>query len=141
VDGRIFISGQIGLVPGSLSVPSPQTLATEISLASQHSDRVARALSGHNHNHAASGSGGGRLGRDSDDGGHAQQMILYWVTEERHISYSILAAQRLDVSEFPLEILLTMARCFPYHGLTRKDTNDGFCFPYSEMPRRRSSWL
>jgi diphthine-ammonia ligase len=103
VDGRIFISGQIGLVPGSLSVPSPQTLATEISLASQHSDRVAKALSGHNHGHGASGGGGGS---------HAQQMILYWVTEERHISYSILAAQRLDVSEFPPEILLTMLGVF-----------------------------
>ena len=97
MDERIFISGQIGLVPSSLSVPSPQTLATEIPLASQHSDRVVRALSGRH------GTTGGRVGRDSDDDeededdGHAQ-MILYWVTEERHISYSIMAAQRLDVS-------------------------------------------
>ena len=29
--------------------------------------------------------------------GHAQ-MILYWVTRERHISHAIAAAQRLDVS-------------------------------------------
>ena len=92
MNGRIFISGQIGLIPSSLSVPSPQTLATEIPLASQHSERIVRALSSR---HAA----GGRFGRDSDsdDDGHAQ-MILYWVTEERHISYSIMAAQRLDVS-------------------------------------------
>jgi diphthine-ammonia ligase len=90
-EGRIFISGQIGLVPSSLSVPYPQTLATEISLASQHSDRVVKALSSR---HDATG---GRLARDSDSDGHAQ-MILYWVTEERHISYSIMAAQRLDVS-------------------------------------------
>ena len=106
VDGRIFISGQIGLVPSSLSVPSPQTLATEISLASQHSDRVVKALS---NRHDA----GRRLGRDSDDDGHTQ-MILYWVTEERHISYSIMAAQRLDVSRVPPHSKSHNARCFPH---------------------------
>jgi diphthine-ammonia ligase len=99
VDGRIFISGQIGLVPSSLSVPSPQTLSTEIPLVSQHSDRVVKALSSRH------GGGGGRLGRDSDDDGHAQ-MILYWATEERHISYSIMAAQRLDVRESHSKILM-----------------------------------
>jgi hypothetical protein len=101
VDGRIFISGQIGLVPSSLGFPSPKTIATEIPLASQHSDRVAKALSSR---HDA----GGRLGGDSDDeDGHAQ-MILYWVTEERHISYSIMAAQRLDVSKSPAQILIML---------------------------------
>lgn len=128
--GRIFISGQIGLVPSSLSVTSPQTLATEILLASQHSDRVVKALSGRH------GTTGGRVGRDSDDDeeeeeddGHAQ-MILYWVTEERHISYSIMAAQRLDVSsEFPLKDLNRIARCFPYTEISprppkkRKETD------------------
>ena len=88
VDERIFVSGQIGLVPSSLSIPSPQNLATEISLVSQHSDRIVKALS-------SSSSGGGGWE------GHAQ-MVLYWVTEERHISYSIAAAQRLDVSLFLL---------------------------------------
>ena len=106
--GRIFISGQIGLVPSSLSVPTPQTLATEIPLASQHSERVVKALSSR---HAA----GGRFGGDSDDDdGHAQ-MILYWVTEERHISYSIMAAQRLDVSSYSKKNL--DSRRFPYPRL------------------------
>ncbi len=84
-DERIFISGQIGLVPSSLSVPSPQSLATEIPLVSQHSDRIVKALS------SSHGAGGGW------EASHPQ-MILYWVTEERHIPYSISAAQRLDVS-------------------------------------------
>jgi len=87
VDERIFVSGQIGLVPSSLSIPSPQNLATEIPLVSQHSDRIVEALS-------SSSAGGG--GWD----GHAQ-MILYWVAEERHISYSIAAAQRLDGDAMP----------------------------------------
>jgi diphthine-ammonia ligase len=84
VDEHTFVSGQIGLVPSSLSVPLPRSLATEIPLVSQHSDRIVKALSS---------SAGGGCGWD----GHAQ-MILYWVAEERHISYSIMAAQRLDVS-------------------------------------------
>jgi hypothetical protein len=84
VDERVFISGQIGLVPSSLSVPSPQSLAIEIPLASQHSDRIVKALSNN-----ASGGGGWD--------GHAQ-LILYWVTQERHISHAISAMQRLDVS-------------------------------------------
>jgi diphthine-ammonia ligase len=86
VDERVFVSGQIGLVPCSLGIPSPQSLATEIALASQHSDRIVKALSGN-----AGGAGG------PWDTGHAQ-LILYWVTQEPDISHAIAAAQRLDVS-------------------------------------------
>jgi len=112
VDGRIFISGQIGLVPSSLSLPSPQTLAIEIPLVSQHSDRIVKALS------TRHGAAGGRLGRDSDDDeGHAQ-MILYWVTEERHISYSIMAAQRLDRDATPT--LFLTVKGLPKDALVEK---------------------
>jgi enamine deaminase RidA (YjgF/YER057c/UK114 family) len=82
VDERVFVSGQIGLVPSSMSIPAPRSLATEIPLASQHADRIVKALS--------SGAGGGW-------DGHAQ-LLLYWVAQERHISHAIAAAQRLDVS-------------------------------------------
>ena len=82
VDERVFVSGQIGLVPCSMSIPAPQNLATEVPLASQHADRIVKALS--------SGAGGGW-------DGHAQ-LLLYWVAQERHISHAIAAAQRLDVS-------------------------------------------
>lgn len=69
-----------------MSMPSPQSLTTEVTLASQHADRVIEALS------SSAGGGGGRW-----DDGHAQ-LILYWAVEERHISHAITAAQRLDVS-------------------------------------------
>jgi len=69
-----------------MSMPSPQSLATEVPLASQHADRVIKALS-----NSAGGGGGGW------DDGHAQ-LLLYWAVEERHISHAITAAQRLDVS-------------------------------------------
>ncbi|KAJ7228530.1 hypothetical protein GGX14DRAFT_613390 [Mycena pura] len=45
VDELIFVSGQIGLIPSSLSLPSPQSLALETALALQHVSRVASALS------------------------------------------------------------------------------------------------
>ncbi len=81
----MFVSGQIGLIPSSLAIPFPQSLATEIPLVSQHADRVVEALLSNNN------AGDGR-------GGHAQ-MVLYWLTQERHVSYAITAAQSLDVSE------------------------------------------
>ncbi|KAK7695941.1 hypothetical protein QCA50_000580 [Cerrena zonata] len=40
----IFMSGQIGLIPRNLTLPSPPSLATETALASQHVERVTRAL-------------------------------------------------------------------------------------------------
>ncbi|TFY65643.1 hypothetical protein EVG20_g5452 [Dentipellis fragilis] len=44
VDDRIFVSGQIGLIPSSLALPAPPSLAMEAALASQHADRVVQAL-------------------------------------------------------------------------------------------------
>ncbi|KAJ3563369.1 hypothetical protein NP233_g8983 [Leucocoprinus birnbaumii] len=43
-DERITISGQIGLIPSSLTLPSPSSLATEFALSSQHVSRVTAAL-------------------------------------------------------------------------------------------------
>jgi len=97
-----------------MSMPSPQSLATEVPLASQHADRIVKALSG-----SAGGGGGGGGWND----GHAQ-LILYWAAEERHVSYAITAAHRLDVS-------LLKAYTGPNHNLVYN----------SETPRRRSSWL
>jgi diphthine-ammonia ligase len=70
-------------VPCSLTIPEPQSLPTEISLVSQHADRIVKALS--------TNAGGGW-------DGHAQ-LILYWLTQEPHIPYAVAAAQTLDVSE------------------------------------------
>ncbi|RDB22801.1 Diphthine--ammonia ligase [Hypsizygus marmoreus] len=61
---HVFISGQIGLIPSQLSLPSPWSLATETALACQHVARVVNVLSS---------SGGGWKG-------HAQA-ALYWVSD------------------------------------------------------------
>ena len=80
----MFVSGQIALIPSSLAIPFPRSAATEIPLVSQHADRVVEALLSNN-------AGDGREE-------HAQ-MILYWLTQERHVSYATTAAQSLDVRE------------------------------------------
>ncbi|KAH9977937.1 hypothetical protein BGW80DRAFT_1435618 [Lactifluus volemus] len=85
VDERVFVSGQIGLIPCSLTMPSPQSLSTEIPLVSQHADRIVKALSNH--------AGGGW-------DGHAQ-LILYWLTQQHHISYAVAASQTLDGDATP----------------------------------------
>ncbi|KAF8897662.1 hypothetical protein BD779DRAFT_1608204 [Infundibulicybe gibba] len=48
-DDRIFISGQIGLVPCKLMLPSPESLAVETALALQHVRRVTDVLGARAH--------------------------------------------------------------------------------------------
>ena len=45
MDNRIFISGQIGLTPASLTLPSPPSLGYEMALATQHVERIIDVLS------------------------------------------------------------------------------------------------
>jgi len=87
----VFVSGQIALIPSSLAIPFPRSPATEIPLVSQHADRVVEAL----------------LSNNADDGreGHVQ-MILYWLTQERHVSDAITAAQSLDRGYTPTLFLV-----------------------------------
>ncbi|KAI0303257.1 hypothetical protein BC826DRAFT_903387 [Russula brevipes] len=102
VDERIFVSGQIGLVPSSLDFLSPQTLANQVPLVSQHSNRIVKALSSSACN--------------AWDG-HAQ-MILYWFTQEHHISCAIEAAQRLDRDATPT--LFLEVKALPRGALVEK---------------------
>ncbi|KAJ6515757.1 hypothetical protein C8R45DRAFT_1140671 [Mycena sanguinolenta] len=67
-DEQVFISGQIGLIPASLCLPSPSSLALETALSLQHVDRVTRAIS-------------------TNTGGWAghTQLALYWLANIRHL--------------------------------------------------------
>ncbi|KAI0682865.1 hypothetical protein BC835DRAFT_1409526 [Cytidiella melzeri] len=62
-DQRVFISGQIGLIPHNLALPSPQSLSLETALACQHVNRVTNALKAN--------SGGGWTGH--------VQLAVYWL--------------------------------------------------------------
>ncbi|KAG8746860.1 hypothetical protein FRC10_003382 [Ceratobasidium sp. 414] len=44
VQDQIFVSGQIGLIPARMTLPSPPSFATEAALAFQHADRILAAL-------------------------------------------------------------------------------------------------
>ncbi|OSD04160.1 hypothetical protein PYCCODRAFT_1407777 [Trametes coccinea BRFM310] len=68
-DERIFISGQIGLIPSSLTLPSPQSLGFESALLFQHVHRVVEALKNN--------SGGGWAGH--------YQGIVYWLANGNDI--------------------------------------------------------
>ncbi|KAJ7180235.1 hypothetical protein C8R43DRAFT_1093586 [Mycena crocata] len=70
VDDRVFISGQIGLIPGSLSLPSPQCLASETALSLQHVNRVTDVL--------IANTGGGWIGHT--------QLALYWLANASDLS-------------------------------------------------------
>ncbi|KAF8195745.1 hypothetical protein K438DRAFT_1918923 [Mycena galopus ATCC 62051] len=69
IDDLVFISGQIGMIPPTLSIPSPQSLALETALSLQHVDRVTRALSTNTGSWA----------------GHTQ-LALYWLANASHLS-------------------------------------------------------
>lgn len=68
VDDRVFISGQIGLIPSSLALPSPPSLGLETALACQHAERISESV------------------REATGGweGHAQ-LIVYWHSNVDHV--------------------------------------------------------
>lgn len=128
VDERVFVSGQIGLIPSSLTIPFPQSLATEIPLVSQHADRVVEAL----------------LSNNSGDKheGHAQ-ITLYWLTQERHVSHAITAAQSLDPGSTPT--LFLVVKDLPKGALIEKQvlyhTGRGFAADDEDGDSERVSHL
>ena len=72
----MFISGQIGLLPRSLELPSPPSLALETALACQHVRRITEALKNN--------SGGGWQGHT--------QLALYWLqnfADLRHVKPAV----------------------------------------------------
>jgi diphthine-ammonia ligase len=69
VNDRILISGQIGLIPSCLTLPSPPSLAIETALSFQHVERVTNALK--------TNTGGGWNGY--------AQAVLYWIAKSSDI--------------------------------------------------------
>jgi diphthine-ammonia ligase len=83
VNERIYISGQIGLIPSSLTLPSPPSLAIETALSFQHVERVTNALKAN--------SGGGWNG--------FAQAALYWLAKASdivHVKQASMAYERVD---------------------------------------------
>lgn len=71
---HVFISGQIGLIPSSLSLPSPPSLATETALAFQHVNRVTAVM------------------RNGWTG--TMQLALYWLVDQGDLSVIVETCQK-----------------------------------------------
>ena len=78
---RVFISGQIGLIPSQLVLPFPRSFSTEFALASQHVGRVISALQ--------ESSGGGWDGHS--------QLTFYWLVDSNDLRHSKIGHHALQV--------------------------------------------
>ncbi|KAF7355433.1 Diphthine--ammonia ligase [Mycena sanguinolenta] len=101
-DEQVFISGQIGLIPASLSLPAPQSLALETALSLQHVERVTRAIS-------------------TNTGGWAghTQLALYWLTNIGHLSAVRRGHSALE-SETAIPTLFLVVENIPKSALVEK---------------------
>ncbi|OAX44530.1 hypothetical protein K503DRAFT_729194 [Rhizopogon vinicolor AM-OR11-026] len=74
VEPYVFVSGQIGLLPSSMALPSPSSLALETALVFQHTDRVIRAA-----NYA---------------GGHIM-LSIYWLADKADVIHVRRACEKI----------------------------------------------
>ena len=101
IDEHVLVSGQIGLIPASLSLPSPQDPATETALVFQHTERVVDAV------RKSSGKWKGHM-----------QLAIYWLVEWERAE-GIVAASELLVSIIPPIALIPS-----YLSTGKNHTND-----------------
>ncbi|KAG0709763.1 hypothetical protein DFH29DRAFT_1012164 [Suillus ampliporus] len=80
----VFVSGQIGLLPPSLTLPSPPSLALETALVFQHTDRVIRAA--------------------NNAGGHVL-LSLYWLVDNADVMHVQRACEKFG-EETPMLFLV-----------------------------------
>ena len=94
----MFISGQIGLLPYNLTLPTPQNLPLETALACQHVERISRALQ--------TNSGGGWEGH--------VQLAVYWLQNYDDVAVVREAVKdlvcMLKVLHVRIDIILSEAR-------------------------------
>ncbi|KAF8165224.1 hypothetical protein B0H34DRAFT_647649 [Crassisporium funariophilum] len=134
-DESVFMSGQIGLVPNKLLLPSPQSLSMELALASQHVERVTRALE--------QNSGGGWDGQEL--------LNIYWLNDSSNISHVKTGHRCLQVSEMPT--LFLVVKELPKGALVEKqvslhtgicqvlDEEDGEMSLHKCMPMFEEGWI
>ncbi|KZT26860.1 hypothetical protein NEOLEDRAFT_1161800, partial [Neolentinus lepideus HHB14362 ss-1] len=102
-DQRIFISGQIGLIPSSMSIPSPRSLFQETALVYQHVTRIMDVLKGH-HPDARPGQA---------------QLALYWLSDRGNISI-VKKAGELYTDDADVPTLYVSVKSLPRDALVEK---------------------
>ncbi|KAL1722389.1 hypothetical protein EV715DRAFT_193280 [Schizophyllum commune] len=103
-DERIFVSGQIGLIPASLALPSPASLATETALAFQHVERIVDAVKTNN--------GGGWTGQ--------VQSAVYWLADGADARYVEEARALYDTKHGQAPSLFVAVKALPKGALVEK---------------------
>ncbi|KAL0067559.1 hypothetical protein AAF712_005274 [Marasmius tenuissimus] len=96
---RIFISGQIGLVPSSVALPDPRSLALEMALSTQHVSRVVDVL------------------KNSWEG--YNQGAIYWLDEPMNL-HAIRTASRLCGRDEAAVKLFAAVKTLPKGALVEK---------------------
>ncbi|TFK55996.1 hypothetical protein OE88DRAFT_1622520 [Heliocybe sulcata] len=103
VHHRIFISGQIGLIPSSMSMPSPRSISTETTLVYQHVKRVMEVLKGHHPNARP---------------GHTQ-LALYWLSRKADIPI-LRTATEIYTEDTNVPTLYLVVKALPRDALVEK---------------------
>ncbi|KAJ3517961.1 hypothetical protein NLJ89_g148 [Agrocybe chaxingu] len=113
---RVFISGQIGLIPSHLVLPLPRSLAKEMALASQHVARITSALK--------ENSGGGWEGHI--------QLIIFWTTVPANLSHVKEGHHVLQLPSSPA--LFLVVKELPKDALVEKQVllHTGRCQVYED---------
>ncbi|KAJ7094639.1 hypothetical protein B0H15DRAFT_969751 [Mycena belliarum] len=102
-DNRLFVSGQIGLIPSSLSLPSPQSLALETALSLQHVSRVTDAV--------RTNTGGGWMGHT--------QLALYWLARAADLP-AVKHGHEAIEERSAAPTLFLVVECLPKNALVEK---------------------
>ncbi|KAL1747673.1 hypothetical protein HDZ31DRAFT_80245 [Schizophyllum fasciatum] len=103
-DERVFVSGQIGLIPASLTLPTPASLATETALAFQHAERIVEAVK--------TNGGSGWEGQ--------VQSAVYWLADGADARHVNRARDVYDESHGEVPSLFVAVKALPKGALVEK---------------------
>jgi len=118
---HMFISGQIGLIPATISLPSPQDPATETALVFQHAERVADAV------RKSSGQWKGHT-----------QLAIYWLVHQEHAAGAAAACELTTTVGTIFKAVSSISPPF------RKGIHRHYCWEYLLYPkaqRSKSKWF
>jgi diphthine-ammonia ligase len=117
VDERIHISGQIGLVPATLALPSPPSLPTETALSFQNTQRIINALSSN-----AGNTWSGYI-----------QTAIYWLDNPQNIAF-VRTAEDVHEKTVNHPALFVSVKALPKGALVEKQVlaHTGRCYVLDE---------
>ncbi|KAG9046358.1 hypothetical protein FS837_004582 [Tulasnella sp. UAMH 9824] len=102
VGGELFVSGQIGLIPAQMQLPSPTSLAMESALAFQHLDRITTLIKSNS-------------GRDWSP---VAQGVIIWTAGAEHFNGARAAwANYVEETQHHIPSLFVACKAIPKNGV------------------------